>query len=595
MLHNRSQMSHQVKKKLGVTLHADGAEFRVWAPFATNVKLMVPFLGVYDGSNVHDMLNENDGYWSVFVKTAEAGQNYKFLIDTGHELLQRNDPRGRMLTSSENGVSVIAATDFEWGDDVFMPVPKEQQVLYELHIGTFNRKDEATQGTFYDAIEKLDYLRDLGINMVELMPVTSMTFSNGWGYNTSDIFSIETAYGGRHGLMEFVKACHQRGIGVIIDVVYNHFMSSDLWRYDGWYENDRGGIYFYNDERGDTPWGARPDYGRAEVRQFLLDNVVMWFSEFRVDGLRLDSTAYMRNTKGYNDDPPHDIGDAWSLMQEITSIAHKVRPGAIMIAEDVSTNEYLTKPREYDGCGFDAQWGIVFPHAIRQLIGLGTGEPVDFTHELYHYYNGNAFEKIIFSDSHDTAANGSTRITAAITPKHPGSVLARKRLLLASAITLTSPGIPMLLQGQEFMQEGAFNDWQMLDWQKTEKFSGIVAAHRDLIHLRRDLTGTSSGLLGGSVSLFHRDEHNNIIGYHRWSTGGSGDDTIVIANFNRDGFDSYTLHLPKNGVWNVRFNSSWTGYSADFEGEHIETVVTDDVGNVTLPIPGYCVYIFSQE
>lgn len=588
-------MSHQVKKKLGVTLHSGGAEFRVWAPFATNVRLLAPFLGVYDGSNMHDMLNEQDGYWSVFVDTAEAGQTYKFLIDSGRELLQRNDPRGRILTSSENGVSVIAATDFDWGDDLFMPIPKEQQVIYELHIGTFNRKDPATQGTFYDAIEKLDYLRDLGINMIELMPVTSMTYSNGWGYNTSDIFSVESAYGGRHGLMEFVKACHQRGIGVIVDVVYNHFMSSDLWRFDGWYENDRGGIYFYNDERGDTPWGARPDYGRPEVRQFLLDNVVMWFSEFRVDGLRLDSTAYMRNTKGYNNDPEHDIADAWSLMQEIVTVAHKVRPGAIVIAEDVSTNEFITKPREAGGCGFDAQWGIVFPHAIRQLIGLGSNEPTDFSNELYHYYNGQAFEKIIFSDSHDTAANGSTRITAAITPKQPGSALARKRLLLASAVTLTSPGVPMLLQGQEFMQEGAFNDWQMLEWEKIDKFGGIVDAHRHLIGLRRNLFSSTAGLASASVSIFHHDEHNNIIGYHRWGNGGPHDDTLVIANFNRDSFDSYSMSLPISGSWKVRFNSSWTGYSPDFEGEIIDTVNTDDRGVSTLPIPGYCVYILSQE
>lgn len=587
-------MSHQVKKKLGVTLHSGEAEFRVWAPFATNVRLLVPFLGVYDGSNTHDMLNEGDGYWSAFVE-AEAGQSYKFLIDTGRELLQRNDPRGRIITSSENGVSVVAATDFDWGDDLFMPIPKAEQIIYELHIGTFNRKDPATGGTFYDAIEKLDYLKELGVNMIELMPVTSMTYSNGWGYNTSDIFSIETAYGGRHGLMEFVKACHARGIGVIIDVVYNHFMSSDLWRFDGWYENDRGGIYFYNDERGETPWGARPDYGRPEVRQFLIDNVVMWFSEFRVDGLRLDSTAYMRNTKGYNDDPPHDIGDAWSLMQEISTTAHKVRPGAVVIAEDVSTNEFITRPHMDGGCGFDAQWGIVFPHAIRQLLGLNTGEPVDFLTELYHYYNGHAFEKIIFSDSHDTAANGSSRITAAITPAHPGSVLARKRLLLASAITLTSPGIPMLLQGQEFMQEGAFNDWQMLEWEKTKQFSGIVTAHQHLIALRRNLTAQTGGLMGESVALFHRDEHNNIIGYHRWDTGGQGDDTLIIANFNRDSFAEYRLRLPLCGTWKVRFNSSWTGYSPDFEDEKIETITTDDTGIATLPIPGYGVYILSQE
>ncbi len=114
--------------------------------------------------------------------------------------------------------------------------------------------------------------------------------------------------GGRHGLMSFVKACHERGIAVLLDVVYNHFYGdSDLWQFDGWSENSRGGIYFYNDERGDTPWGGRPDYGRPEVRQFILDNITMWLTEYHLDGLRVDSTIYMRNTEGHDTDPEHDI------------------------------------------------------------------------------------------------------------------------------------------------------------------------------------------------------------------------------------------------------------------------------------------------
>ena len=152
-----------------------------------------------------------------------------------------------------------------------------------------------------------------------------MAFSNGWGYAPNHIFSVESMLGGRHGLMKFVHACHQHGIGVILDVVYNHFYGdTDLWRFDGWSENDRGGIYFYNDERGDTPWGGRPDYGRPEVRQFILDNVAMWFAEYHIDGLRVDSTIYMRNTAGRDNDPDHDIGDAWSLLQDIVSLAHKL-------------------------------------------------------------------------------------------------------------------------------------------------------------------------------------------------------------------------------------------------------------------------------
>lgn len=588
-------MSHQVKKNVGVTLHAKGAEFRVWAPFAKNVKLIFPYLGVFDGSNRHDMLNEKDGYWSVILSDAEPGQNYKYQIDTGNELIYKNDPRGRILTSSENGVSVIAPTDYDWGDDFFMPIPREQQVIYELHIGTFNRRDSATQGTFYDAIEKLDYLSELGINMVEIMPVTSMAFSNGWGYNVTDLFSIENAYGGRHGLMEFVKACHSRNIGVIVDVVYNHFMSTDLWRFDGWYQNDRGGIYFYNDERGDTPWGSRPDYGRPEVRQFLVDSVVMWLNEFRVDGLRLDSTIYMRNTKGQNNDPAHDIGDAWSLLQELTDIAHRVRPGAVLIAEDTSGNEYITKQQPSGGCGFDAQWEIPFPHAVRRMLGLPVEWAPNLADIIQSSYNGDAFSRVVFSDSHDTAANGSTRITEAVTPKNPGSLLTRQRLLIADAITLTTPGIPMLLQGQEFLQEGAFNDWQKLQWDNVSKYQGIVNAHKHLINLRKNTHGNTAGLQGQSVNIIHNDTSNNVLGYHRWSWGGPRDDVMVIINFNNTKLENYELTLPQTGEWRMRFNSSWKGYSADFKEVSLSTITASESKKAALTLPPYGVYILSQD
>ncbi len=595
MLSKCYQMGLQVKKNVGVTVHGNSVEFRVWAPFAKNVRLILPYLGVFDGSNIHEMLNEQDGYWSVVLKDAEPGQNYKYEIDTGRELIHRNDPRGRVLTSSENGVTVIAPKDFDWGDDFFMPIPKERQIIYELHIGTFNRRDSATQGTFYDAIEKLDYLSELGINMIEVMPVTSMAYSNGWGYNVTDIFSIENSYGGRHGLMEFVKQCHARNIGVIVDIVYNHFMGSELWQFDGWSENGRGGIYFYNDHRGDTPWGARPDYGRAEVRQFLIDNIVMWLNEYRVDGLRLDSTIYMRNTKGHNNDPAHDIGDAWSLMQDITSVAHRVRPGSIIIAEDTSGNEYITKPQSQGGLGFDAQWEIPFPHAIRQMLGVPSEWPASISQYITAQYNGDPFQRVIFSDSHDTAANGAVRINEAVSPKQPDSLLARQRLLIADAITLTSPGIPLLLQGQEFLQEGAFNDWQELQWQNAEEYPGIVEAHKHLIALRKDEYGNSTGLTGPSVAVFHNDTKENVLAYHRWKNGGPRDDVIVIVNFNNSKHSNYKIKLPVAGTWRVRFNSTWQGYAEDFKEHTFDSVATDEHSDITVTLMPYCVYILSQD
>ncbi len=588
-------MSHQLKKNLGVSLHDSKAEFRVWAPFAKSVALV----GTFTPNGPIPLESEHDGYWSITIDGIEPGQTYKYQIESADgRIIQKNDPRARAITSSDKGFSVIVDNEFEWGDVAFTPPLKNQQIIYELHVGTFNRPDPATTGTFETAIEKLDYLKDLGINMIELMPVTSMAYSNGWGYAPNYIYSVESMFGGRYGLMSFVKACHDRGIGVILDVVYNHFFGdTDLWQFDGWSENNRGGIYFYNDARGDTPWGGRPDYGRPEVRQFFLDNVTMWLSEYRLDGLRIDSTIYMRNTEGRDNDPAHDIPDAWYLLQDIVELAHKVNPHAIMIAEDFACTPYITKARQESGCGFDAQWELGYPHALRDALGLNPshGHNLDgVQYELEHGYNGDTFEKIIFSDSHDTAANGSVRLSEAAAPERPASLSARQMTLLADAVTLTGPGIPMLLQGAEFMQEGAFNDWQALEWEHVEKHHGIITAHQHLIGLRRNMYANTAGLSGQSTALIHRDDTNSVVAYHRWDKGGAGDDVIVIVNFGRHMFDEYVLRLPRPGEWVVRFNSSWKGYSADFHEKSWDRATTDDSQRAHISLAPYSVYILSQ-
>lgn len=588
-------MAHQIKKNLGVTLRSDGVEFRVWAPFAQSVELT----GTFSEESPITMNSEQDGYWSVFVEDALPGQQFRYRIDTGKEILLRNDPRSRAITSSDNGFSIITQNDFDWGDHIYTPPPKNEQIIYELHIGTFNRVDASTPGTFDTAIEQLDYLKSLGVTTIEVMPITSMAFGNGWGYAPNYLYSVESAYGGRHGFMKFISACHDRNMGVILDVVYNHFFpETDLWQFDGWSENNRGGIYFYNDERGDTPWGGRPDYGRTEVRQFILDNVTMWLTEYKLDGLRIDSTIYMRNTEGRDNDPTHDIPEAWQLLQDIVELSHKINPDSFIIAEDASATAFITKARIENGCGFDAQWELGFPHVIRDALGITQNIAPTLTginYELTREYNGDAFEKIIFSDSHDTAANGSVRLNEAVTPENATSLAARQKTLVASSLMLTAPGVPMLLQGSEFLQDGSFNDWRELEWEKVEKYHGIVEAHRHLIDLRLNRHGNTQGLLGQHTAIFHQDDTNFVIGYHRWDKGGPLDDTIVLINFSNRKLEEYSLRLPRPGTWYIRFNSSWKGYSADFKEYSLNSCVTDVDNTVHVTLPAYGVYILSQE
>ncbi len=544
------------RKKLGALAHSKGVTFSVWAPLAKHVAVAVPYIS-YDTSNQVAMERDKDGIWSVTVPHAEVGHYYKYIITTNRdEVVERNDPRARTVEVNSDGgsQSVIVSNDFDWGDDFLMPIPKEQQVIYELHVGTFNRPDPATQGTFFTAIEKLDYLADLGINMIELMPITSMSSGNGWGYDVHSIFSVENSYGGRHGLMTFVKECHKRGIGVIADVVYNHFSNAEIWQFDGWTDEYPAGYYFWGDHRRDTPWGARPDFSRKEVRNFLLDSVAMWMNEYRMDGLRFDSTSYLRSLEA-NEDKNAEIPGAWSFLQAATELVRRIRPGCCVIAEDTSENEWITKSKDSGGAGFDAQWRLAFPVALYRQLGIQDNDGVDLKYELSHTYNGDAFSRVIFSDSHDTAANGRARLNEVVAPKRGEDSKAQQELLLASAIVLTTPGIPMLLQGQEFVQDGAFNDWHDLDWNNLETHANIVDAHKDLIQLRRNDDAITAGLVGASIALFHTNDKDHVVGYHRWDQGGVGDDTIVIAHFGDTAFPRYDVVLPIAGTWQYCFDS----------------------------------------
>ena len=571
---------------MGANIHGSAVAFRVWAPFAVNVALLVD-----DNGERKTFPMEKDGaYWHLETHEVRIGQNYQYLITTadGRELA-RNDPYARRLTSASGGWSVVVQDDFDWSDDTFTQGELKKQTIYELHVGTFNRPSPSTPGTFASVIEKIPYLKDLGITAIELMPVTSMMDDTGWGYAPTHIFSIEEAYGGRHGLMSLVKAAHQAGIAVIIDMVYNHMApKNELDTFDGWSENDGGGIYFYNDERGVTPWGNRPDYGRDEVRSYLLDNITMWFNEFHVDGMRLDATYYIDEIRDAGGIEQGNIPDGWTLMQKMTTLAHKLKPSAWMIAEDSGWRDEASSPVQFGGLGFDAQWGTHFPLAIRSALGVETPQNIDvFISELQRYFNGEAFQKIIYSDSHDSAANGHERLNEEASDGGADKI-ARAKALIASTIAFTAPGVPMILQGVEFVESGYFAGWRELNWEHEEKFAGIVAAHRDLMHLRT----AAPGLAGNGFLFFHVNYTDGVIGYTRWHDAGK-DDVLVLINLGKKVFTEYELVLPRSGIWNVAFNSTATTYGADFSDSFAGPLQPSANGKVTLRLEGYQTLIFT--
>ena len=595
-------MSDETKiEGMGSILHQQGVAFRVWAPHAQRVSVIGSFNN-WDGTQ-HPMQAEENGYWYANIAEAHAGDQYRFLLSTPKGEFKRIDPYAREVTNSV-GNAIVHDPNFDWQGDDFHLVPWNELVIYELHIGTFNDQEFDDQpGKFSSISARLGHLKKLGVNAIQIMPVGEFAGDRSWGYNPAHIFSVEIAYGGPLAFKRFVKRAHQEGIAVILDVVYNHLGPSDLdlWQFDGWCENDRGGIYFYNDDRATTPWGeTRPDYGRGEVRQYILDNAYMWLEEYHVDGLRYDSTIYIRTVNGSSD---RDLPDGWSLLQAINTLVTQKFPGRIAIAEDLQNNKWLTKDVGAGGAGFGSQWDANFVHPIRQAVIATQDEQrsiVAIRDAICYRYNDDAFDRVIYSESHDEVANGRARVPQEISPNDPKGWYAQKRSTLAAAMVFTAPGIPMLFQGQEFLEGGWFRDTVPVDWDRRDEFHGIVRLYRDLIRLRLNRDGFTRGLCGQFTQVYHLNDERKAIAFHRWDKGGSADDVVVVANFLRDAQDGYVIGFPAVGTWKLRFNSDWQGYNDDFKN-HPSTDVIAESGDYdglpwhgTVSIGPYSVLIFSQ-
>lgn len=593
---------HQVQKGMGAIVHSDGVAFRVWAPNAQSVFVKGDFNNWSD--NATALSHEENGYWYADVDSARPGHEYKFVLINGEQKLERIDPYARQVTNSTGNGVIYDPSGFDWQDDRFELPPHNELVIYEMHIGSFFAGTLGKPGGFETAIEKIEHLKRLGVNVIQVMPVAEFAGDFSWGYNPAHIFAVESIYGGPDGFKFFVREMHKRSFAVIQDVVYNHFGPSDLdlWQFDGWQENGMGGIYFYNDHRAATPWGStRPDYGREEVRRFLHDNARMWLEEYHVDGLRYDSTLYIRCIDG---NEANELPDGWSLMQRINGDLRTRFPRCITIAEDLRNNPWITKPTEENGAGFHAQWDANFVHPVRAIVTLLQDEQrsMDAVRQAIDFrYEGDAFRRIVYSESHDEVANGRARVPQEINSGDPTGWHAQKRSTLAAGLVFTAPGIPMLFQGQEFLQGEWFRDDVPLNWEMNEQYQGIVRLYRDLIQLRLNTKGVSRGLCGQFLNIYHVNEADNIIAFQRWDQHGPGDDVVIVFNFNSTSRENYEIGMPSPGLWKLRLNSDAPIYSTDFQGFFSSDVeafgdARDGLdASAKISIGPYSMLIFSQD
>jgi 1,4-alpha-glucan branching enzyme len=540
-----------------------GVAFRVWAPHADAVHVV----GDWNKWKplATPLSHEGNGYWFGVAQKARVGQEYRFSLTTADGVLTKIDPYARQVTSSVGNGVILDHADFDWEDDQPVVPAHHELVIYELHIGSFYREDPERAGTLTLLLDKLDHLVRLGVNAVQIMPLMEFAGDLSWGYNPAHIFAVESSYGGPEAFKTFVREAHKRGLAVILDVVYNHFGPSDLdlWRFDGWSENDKGGVYFYNDDRSQTPWGdTRPDYGREEVRRFIHDNAMSWLHDYHLDGLRFDMTPYIRSVHGSG----YDLPEGWELMRWINLSLREQFPGAISIAEDMQQDPRISRTDD-DGAAFHAQWDGAFVHPVRQIVIASDDKDRSIAalqQALEARYNDDAFQRVVYTESHDEVANGRARVPYEVNADDPTGWHAQKRATIGAALVFTAPGIPMIFQGQEFLQGEWFRDDVPLDWDLDESFAGIVRLFRDLIHLRRNADGVSAGLAGQHLDVFHANDPDNVVAFHRWAEGGPGDDVVVVINLSHQPLEDYVVGLPAAGPWRLLLNSDAEVYSPDF-------------------------------
>ncbi|WP_338864601.1 alpha-amylase family glycosyl hydrolase [Myxococcus stipitatus] len=594
------QLGASSRPGMGAVVYAGGTTFRVWAPLATKVFVA----GDFSSWGWVELGNEFNGNFSGDVAGAVKGQKYKFVTRNqwGSDAW-RADPRAAWQENSTGASIIYDQGEYWWNAQQFSTPAFHEMVIYEMHVGTFNDSPGWGPGNWTSAIAKLDYLKDLGVNMVKVMPAYEFAGDFSWGYNVAFPFAPESAYGSPNDMKRFVDEAHYRGIGVIFDVVNNHWGPSDLpmWCFSGDCLGN-GGEYFFTDNRKSTPWGdTRPDYGRAEVRAYIRDSMMNLLDNFRGDGLRWDATKYMRTIDGTG-----DISSAWQVFRSVNREINANKGWKISIAEDFGGGDSITNDATSDfagGAGFDAQWSAEFVHPIR----AAAIEQNDANRNMFavrdaitQRFSGRAHARVIYSESHDEVANGKSRLPEEIWPGNAGSWASKKRSTLAAGIALTSPGIPMLFQGQEILEDGFFSDGDPVDWGKLNTYGGIRNLYRDLIRLRRNWNNNTRGLRGGNVNVHHVNNTDKVIAYHRWDSGGPGDDVLIVANFSGSYFSNYNIGFPRTGTWYLRFNSDWNGYSSDF-GNTPSTNTQAYVGtkdnmanNASFAIGPYSLLIFSQ-
>ena len=540
-----------------------GTAFAVWAPNARNVSLICDNNFWDRKSNPMIPLGSN-GLWEIFIPDLGPGTKYKFAIEgRDGKWVDHADPMARQTEVPPHTASIVNESNYQWSDASWMTnramyQPWKSPVsVYEVHLGSWK------PGLTYRELAKElgDYVLSQGFTHIEFLPVTEHPYSPSWGYQVTSYFAPTSRFGTPDDFRYLVDELHQRGIGVLLDWVPAHFPKDEwaLARFDG------TALYEHEDPRlGEHPdWGTLIfNFGRNEVRNFLVSSALYWFEEFHIDGLRVDAVAsmlYLDYSRKEGEWVPNEFGGRENLaavrfLQEATATAYKRYPGIMMIAEESTAWGGVTKPTSENGLGFGFKWNMGWMHDTLQYLHH---EPV---HRVYHH-NEITFsilyawsENFLLPLSHDEVVHGK----GALVNKFPGDRWQKLATLRALyGYMWAHPGKKLLFMGSEFAQNDEWRESQSLDWHLTQygEHSGVQKLIADINNGYRNNPALwqKDVLTDGFQWLIGDDGAGNTLAFARWAEDGSC--LISVTNFSPVPHEHYRLPIPANGQWHEILNT----------------------------------------